>query len=420
MENHIYSKKLRKFACSKNINEQQEIKDSIYKFYNFNEEEALKIQYNIPLIFKTKEGYINLDISDKEVIGKDINYFLSNIKKVISLDISIEDIKLILYNFKITENMYQNIISILFRIFVNIPFILFGEKGCQKTELIKKLMKLINKNEQNLIIKNLHPRSKEKEINEIIEIAEKNLEKSKNDIICVFFNEMNNVKFLLSKMKEIFVNHSFNGKMINERIRFIGAFNYIGKNSISKFDEGLQFEMTYNTNVEISYYDCELPYSMLNYIFFIKNLENNGIKNEKKTDEESLEDINDKNYNSILSKTLNNAIDYSIKFIINYTGKSIFLGGLPIFQKAFKFFIKYYENKNNEIKNEGYNNSDKDKIQSKIQSFILSLYVTYFIKIKNLNKEITDSYLKKINSFLQELTNKFQIKEWINVKNFMN
>jgi MoxR-like ATPase len=106
-------------------------------------------------------------------------------------------------------------ILILFRIFANIPVILMGETGCGKTELIKQLMKMLNKDKENksnnFIIKNMHSGVKEDEIIKVIEKAEENLEKSKNDMVCIFFDEINTTS-LLSKMKEIFVNHSLNGK----------------------------------------------------------------------------------------------------------------------------------------------------------------------------------------------------------------
>ena len=135
-----------------------------------------------------------------------------------SLKEATEEIKQMLDSYKITEDNYKKMILILFRIFANIPVILMGETGCGKTELIKQLMKMLNKDRdkknQNFIIKNMHSGVKESEIIEVIEKAEKNLEESKNDLLCIFFDEINTTS-LLSKMKEIFVNHSLNGKKID-------------------------------------------------------------------------------------------------------------------------------------------------------------------------------------------------------------
>ena len=97
-----------------------------------------------------------------------------------SLKETIEEIKQMLGSYKITEDNYKKMILILFRIFANIPVILMGETGCGKTELIKQLMKMLNKDRdkknQNFIIKNMHSGVKESEIIEVIEKAEKNLE----------------------------------------------------------------------------------------------------------------------------------------------------------------------------------------------------------------------------------------------------
>ena len=69
----------------------------------------------------------------------------------------------------------------------NIPVILMGETVCGKTELIRQLMKMLNKgDEEFLIIKNMHSGVKESEIEEIIKQGEKKLEESKSNIICIF------------------------------------------------------------------------------------------------------------------------------------------------------------------------------------------------------------------------------------------
>jgi midasin (ATPase involved in ribosome maturation) len=48
-------------------------------------------------------------------------------------------------SYKITEDNYKKMILILFIIFANVPVILIGETGCDKTGLIKQLMKMLNK-----------------------------------------------------------------------------------------------------------------------------------------------------------------------------------------------------------------------------------------------------------------------------------
>ena len=106
-----------------------------------------------------------------------------------SLEESEEEIKNILGNYKITEDNYKKMILILFRLFANIPIILMGETGCGKTELIKQLMKLLNKDKENnnLIIANMNSNIKENEIIEIIEKAEENLKETKM-ILYIYFS----------------------------------------------------------------------------------------------------------------------------------------------------------------------------------------------------------------------------------------
>ena len=135
-----------------------------------------------------------------------------------SLKETTEEIKQMLDSYKITEDNYKKMILILFRIFANVPVISIGKTGRGKAGSIKQLMKMLNKDRdkkiQNFIIKSMHSGVKESEIIEVIEKAEKNLEDSKNDLLCIFFDEIKTTS-LLSKMKEIFVNHSLNGKKID-------------------------------------------------------------------------------------------------------------------------------------------------------------------------------------------------------------
>ena len=148
----------------------------------------------------------------------------------------------------------------------------------------------------------MHSGVKESEIIEVIEKAEKNLEESKNDLLCIFFDEINTTS-LLSKMKEIFVNHSLNGKKIDQRIRFIGACNPFRNVEDKENDEGLKFENEEKT----AYLVNPMPNSLLYYVFYFKSLDDEDTKKyiESIIGEEFPEGENINNENSILR---NNAI----------------------------------------------------------------------------------------------------------------
>ena len=301
-----------------------------------------------------------------------------------SLDESIEEIEKIIGEYKVTEDNYKKMILILFRIFTNIPVILMGETGCGKTELIKQLMKMLNKGDNNfLIIKNMHSGVKEEEIIKIIDKAEEKLKESKSNMICVFFDEINTTS-LLSKMKEIFVSHSLNGKTIDDRIRFIGACNPFRKKEENESDKGLNLEKMKENGEEMTYLVNPLPNSLLYYIFYFKSLEENDVKKyiESIIGEEFPKGENEESENSILRKEAIFAIFESHKYIIEKNGKSsVSLRDLQRFKRAYKFFNEYYKYKLEFMKDNKEKISDKVEIKSKIQSFVLTLFITYFIKI---------------------------------------
>ena len=488
----IYSDKLRKKDASQKNKDEKEKMNYILDFFEFVEKDAIKIQYDAPLIFKTNKGYIEIDLSDEEVKNKELKYFLSNLKKVMSLDESEEEIEKMIGDYKITEDNYKKMMLILFRIFANIPVILMGETGCGKTELIKQLMKMLNKDKENtnnnFIIKNMHSGVKEIEILEVISFAEENLKKSKNDMVCIFFDEINTTS-LLSKMKEIFVNHSINGKTIDERIRFIGACNPFRANKNNEGDEGLKLDSSNDEEEVITYRVNPLPNSILNYVFYFKSLESHDIKKyiesiigkefpesenslllkiaaeiiynkmeQDKNDEikkelqkisgeefpkEEKDVIKKKNLieticikyfdvdenkkkiesiiesqlpeikNTILRKVAIKAIYDSHEYVQKKNGiSSVSLRDLQRFRRAYKFFNEYYEYKNEFLLKNGKKLSDNIDIESKVKSFILSLFITYYIKLFKFGYK--NKYLETINAHIIDLEKKLGIKDLSN------
>ena len=409
---------LTKCVYSERLRESKKEYKSILDFLDFRDEEALGIQDDVPLIFKTKDGYEEITIKDDDIKNKDLEYYLNNLKKIMSLEQSIDVIKEWIGKYAITKDNYKKMVLILFKIFANIPVILMGETGCGKTELIKQLMKMLNNGDPNfLITKNMHSGVKESEIVEVIDEAEKKLKESKTHMVCVFFDEINTTS-LLSKMKEIFVNHSLNGKEIDEKIRFIGACNPFRKREDKETDNGLKLEKMNEGKEDMAYLVNPLPNSMLYYIFYFKSLDNDDVKTyiESIIGKEFPPGDKDESENSILRNVAIDVIYDSHNFVREKNGKSsVSLRDLQRFRRAYIFFNKYFENKIDFMK-ERDNKVYYTEIQSKIHSFVLSLFITYYIRI--FIKTYAYDYSTKVNTSILNLAKKFNIVDWTNNAHF--
>ena len=355
-------------------------KNTLIEKININEE------INIPLIFKTKTGYEEIDISDEEIKGKNIEYYLSNLKRIISSEKSIEEIKGLFNNYAITPYNYRKMILILFRIFTNIPTILIGETGVGKTSLIKQLFKFL-KSEYNidiLIINDITCEIKGNELIKIIENTEKKLSEDKNNLIYIYFDEMN-ISSRLSTIKEIFLNHSLNGKKINENIRFIGACkSETGINLVDQFSNSLIYYTINFNNLK----EDEIK----NYIVGVVN------------------DLFSKEENEFLENVIE-AIYSTYKFTGNNESRSnVTLRDLKKFKIAYKFYNEYCQYKTEYLYGKKEKHLDDINIEQKIISFSLALYVTYFIKIFEGELE----YLSVINRIILKLVKEYRINKLYN------
>ena len=112
-------------------------------------------------------------------------------------------------------------VLLVYRITPNVPVIIMGETGCGKTFLITKLNQFLNNGKKSVKTINMHPGITYKEIcqkmNEINEEAKKpkyveEKTKKKKDL-WIFFDEIN-ICLSLSLLTEIFINRTFNGRII--------------------------------------------------------------------------------------------------------------------------------------------------------------------------------------------------------------
>ena len=269
-------------------------------------------------------------------------------------------------------------IIILFKILTNTPVILRGETGCGKTALVKKLMELFNNGDPNyLITKTMHSGVSEKDIEKLIQKAEDKANKDKGKNVCVFLDEINTTSYI-SLMKELFVNHTLKGERINEKIIFIGACNPFRKKDNTELENGLKLEKKDKGGA--AYLVNPLSYSLLYYIFDFASLSNEDVK---KYIESIVGDVFIKDEDKKLKELAIDCIFESHKYVRKVNGKSsVSLRDLKRFEMSYKFFNDYYKYKN-ESSTEDQKETDKTKIeyQSKIKSIILSLFITYYIKL---------------------------------------
>ena len=153
---------------------------------------------------------------------KDINVkFIDELKKVLNLNESEEEMKKIIDEYVFTEDNFVKMILILHRIRSNIPVIMMGETGCGKTSLIRIISKL-KKNEMKIL--NIHAGITDDDIfqfmsqNDFIENYKKEMEEEKEN---EEFNKMYEEKMM--EYKNISLNEDEQKKKIDEILKEIEA-----------------------------------------------------------------------------------------------------------------------------------------------------------------------------------------------------
>ena len=185
-------------------------------------------------------------------------------------------------------------------------------------------------------------------------------------------------------------------------------------------DNELQFDKINEGEEEMTYFDSPLPNTMLYYILYFKSLEDDDTKKyiESIIDEEFPKGENEKNENSILREKAIEIIYDSHKYVRQTNGiSSVSLRDFQRFRRAYQFFNKYYKYKKEYLKSKqgAQDNleeiSNKAEIKLKIQSLVLSLFITYFIRISKFGYH--GQYFQKINLFLINLEKELMINDWI-------
>ena len=240
-------------------------------------------KFDIPLIFIIKEKMSYEPLKIEKIISNPKNSskeYLSYIKNILNLPNEIEEgkkgkkslLSILSYqtdNYVITNDNFTKMVLLVYRIIADIPVILMGETGCGKTALIIKLSQILNNGEKVIEIINIHPGITDKYLCKKMEEMNKIAEDNKGKELWVFFDEINTC-LSLSLLTEIFVNKTFNGKKLNDKIRLIGACNPYRRRE--KEMERCGYGRENINDKELVYSVQPLPQSLLNYVFSFGSL----------------------------------------------------------------------------------------------------------------------------------------------------
>ena len=272
-------------------------------------------------------------------------------------------------NYVITNDNFNKMILILYRIISNIPFIIMGETGCGKTLLITKLNQLINNGELLLEKININPDITEQIIYEEMKRINEKYNNTKEEI-WVFFDNINTCQSF-ELINEIFINRTFFGEKLNENIRIMGACNPFRKTK-NEFNNCL----AYNVH--------PLPQSLLYYVFSFGFMNN---EDEKDYIYDMVEKLFNKNKEEELHKFTADSIFECHKFLRSiYDYSVVSLKDVNRFIKCVEFFKKYYKLKEDIIQTE--------KLY-KIKSIICSIYLCYYFRLDIKNRSRFDIALRK-------------------------
>jgi MoxR-like ATPase len=410
----------------------KEKKDHIDLLSDAYENDLKGKKFDIPLIFIIKEKMIAEELEITKIVSNKNNSskdYLESMKKVLNIPNEVETEKkglksllsLLDYetdNYVITNDNFIKMILLVYRIIADIPVIIMGETGCGKTALITKLSQILNNGEIVVQIINIHPGITDKYLCKKMEEMNEKAEKSKTEL-WVFFDEINTC-LSLSLLTEIFVNKTFNGKKLNDKIRLIGACNPYRrrKQGIERCGYGRENEK----ETELVYLVQPLPQSLLNYVFSFGALNEEDekkyiysiIKKLFKKGEEKLHEAT-KEVIFKCHKYLRETFDTSVVSLreISRFGKIV-----EFFQKYFVIKRKCEENKDDNITEEDKKKLEKDEKKSeeqdpkkineekfdKVISIICSVYLCYYIRLINekkrveLNNELRESLITLANS----------------------
>ena len=371
--------------------------------------------------FKTPFYFINKDNDKYDLkkytpfiqanVYKNSKYYLKKIKEYFLLPNEVEkdvgDKKSLLSiieekdnNYVITNDNFNKMILLVYRIKANVPVIIMGDTGCGKTALITKLNQLLNNGEKTIQTINIHPGINDDELCKIMkekdEIAKKQLDKE----VWLFFDEINTC-LSLSLLTEIFINRTYNGNSISDNIRLIGACNPYRRKKANKEKCGLSLKD--DNKKELVYLVEQLPQSLLYYVFSFGSINEDDEKRYIHSIIENLFSEEEKDLHEATTEAISKCHIYLRN---TFDSSVVSLREITRFAKCVVFFMNYFTKKNNNyfIKKNVCEKRINNERNNKIRSIICSIYLCYYIRLvdekkrTNFDVDLRKSIFKLVNT----------------------
>ena len=379
------------------IDEKNKKKDFLDILSDTYENDLNEMKIPSPLIFinKEKETYEELYVpsinSTKNQTSKDfLKKFIETLKLPSTVDSLLPIIEEKNNNYVITNDNFNKMILLVYRIIANVPVIIMGDTGCGKTTLITKLNQILNGGESTLKKINIHPGINDELLCEKMREADEEAEKLDKEL-WVFFDEMNTC-LSLSLLTEIFINRNCNGKKINDKIRLIGACNPYRKRKGNKEKCGLS--ISDDNDNELVYLVQPLPQSLLYYVFSFGSISKIDEKQYIYSIIEKLFTQEEKFLHEMTTEAISQCHIYLRK---KYDPSVVSLREIARFFKCIEFFIKYFTIKNK------YENRQNNEKNNKLRSIICSIYLCYYIRLTD--DEIRSNFEAELSPILLKLVN---------------
>ena len=393
-------------------NNKNDKEDYIDKLSNsFDDDVHRDLETPFLFINKEKREYKVYIPSNNSNEFKNSKYYLRLLKDILDIPNEVEetvgDKKSLLSiieekdnNYVITNDNFNKMVLLIYRIKANVPVIIMGDTGCGKTALITKLNQLLNNGETTIQIINIHPGINDEELCGIMKNADEMAKKQSDKELWLFFDEINTC-LSLSLITEIFINRTYNGNNFSNNIRLIGACNPYRRRKGNKEKCGLS--LSEDNKDELVYLVEPLPQSLLYYVFSFGSINAEDEKRYIYNIIEKLFTEEEKDLHLATTEAISQCHIYLRK---TFDSSVVSLREITRFVKCVEFFKEYFTKKNNNYfakKNVCEKRINNEK-NNKIRSIICSIYLCYYIRLidekkrTNFDVELRKTLFKLVNT----------------------